>query len=164
MTDLFHRLQINHASGEIPGERVDIGWRAWASRAPIKKVGSLRFYVENLQFWLAVWRFFGQQRVLIQVDNHYLTATSASITANDQGSISVTLMQRTTILGHFFRYVLWRRKSPLHSTRMGNDVRISFSSSIPTELPKKLSHCPEALLDGDSALSLPLHITRYISQ
>ena len=139
MTDLFHRLQINHASGEIPGERVDIGWRAWASRAPIKKVGSLRF-------------------------NHYLTATSASITANDQGSISVTLMQRTTILGHFFRYVLWRRKSPLHSTLMGNDVRISFSSSIPTELPKKLSHCPEALLDGDSALSLPLHITRYISQ
>lgn len=164
MTDLFHRLQINHASGDIPGERVDIGWRAWASRAPKKQTGRLRFYVENLQFWLAVWRYFGLQRVLIQVDDHYLTATSASITANDEGSISVTFMQRTTILGHFFRYGLWRLKSPLHSTLTGNDVRISFSPTTPAELPTKLSHCPEALLDGDSALSLPLHITRDLSQ
>ena len=164
MTDLFHRLQINHTSGEIPGERVDIGWRAWASRAPKVHAGRLRFYAENLQFWLTAWRFFGQQRVLIQVDDHYLTATSASITANDEGSINVTLMQRTTIFGHFFRYGLWRLKSPLHSTLTGNDVRISFSSATTAELPAKLSHCPEALLDGDSALSLPLHITRYISQ
>ena len=164
MTDLFHRLQINHASGEIPGERVDIGWLAWVSRAPKKKASRLRFYLENLQFWLAVWRFFGQQRVLIQVDNHYLTATSASITANDEGSVSVAFMQRTTIFRHFFRFSLWRLKSPLHSTLMGNDVRISFSSTTPAKLPAKLSHCPEALLDGDSALSLPLHITRYFSQ
>ena len=164
MTDLFHRLQINHASGDIPGERIDIGWRAWASRAPKLQTGRLRFYLENLQFWIAAWRFFGQQRVLIQVDNHYLTATSASITANDKGSISVTLTQRTSIFGHFFRYGLWHLKSPLHSTLTGNDVRVSFSSVTSAELPKKLRHCPEALLDGDSALNLPLHITRYITQ
>lgn len=164
MNDLFHRLQIHHASGETPGERVDIGWLAWTSRAPKMHAGHLRFYLEKLQFWLTAWRFFGRQRLLIQVDNHYLTATSASITANDEGSISVTFMQRTTILRHFLRYDLWRLKSPLHRLLKGNNVRISFSSATTAELPARLSHCPDALLDGDSGLSLPLLITRHVSQ
>lgn len=164
MTDLFHRLQINHASGEIPGERVDIGWRAWASRAPKMQSSRLRFYLATMRFWLAVWRFFGSQRVLIQVDDHYLTATSACISANDDGSIRISLMQRTDIVAHYLRYALWRRPSPLHLTLTGNEVRISHSSANRIEMPVELSHCPEALLDGDSALSLPLYITRYISQ
>lgn len=164
MSDLFHRLQIHHASGEMRGERMDIGWLAWASHAPKRQAGRLHFVRERLQFWLAAWRFFGQQHLLIQVDNHYLTATSARICANEEGSVSVFFMQRTSIFRHFLRYGLWRLKSPFHSQLKGTHVHISFSSATAPERPNMLRHCPDALLDGDCAVNLPLHITRANTQ
>lgn len=156
MTDLFHRLTINHPHGDIPGARVDVGWRAWASRAPQARAGRWQRWL----FWRALWRFFGQPRYLVQVDDRYLMATSVSISNDDDGRIRVTLMQRTGIIGHYLRFALWRRSNPLHLQFAGNAVRISQAQPSLT-IPAALKHCPEALLDSEYALSLPLIITRY---
>lgn len=162
MTDLFHRLNIHYRSIDTLGERVDIGWRAWTSCAPKARTGHwqrLRFWLQQGFFWLAVWRFFGKQHVLIQVDDHYLTATGARVFANAEGCITITLMQRTSIIRHCLRYALWHRRNPLHITLKGREVNISHLSKPSVEMPKTLRHCPAALLDNDSALSLPLRIT-----
>lgn len=154
MTDLFHPLLITHGGGTRLGERVDIGWRAWASRAPNAQLG--RWH--RLRFWHALWRFFGRQHYLVQVDDHHLLATSVRILASTDGGVSVTLMQRTSILRHCLRYVLWRRTSPLQQTLTGQMARIDQPPQRSIELPLALKHCPEVLVDGEQALSLPLRI------
>lgn len=156
MSDLFHTLLITHAGGSTPGERVDIGWRAWASRAPQATAGRWL----RLRFWLALWRFFGQQHYLVQVDDHHLLATSVRVLPDDDGRIRVTLMQRTSILGHCLRYALWQRRSPLQQTLIGQQVRIGPPPQRHVGLPLQLKHCPEALLDSRYALSLPVALSR----
>lgn len=158
--DLFSSLQVDTPAGDLPAQRVDIGWSAWRS-ALTATTGRW----QRWRCWLALWRHFGRARYLVQIDNQYQIATSLRICRRAQGAgLDVLLVQSATPWQALWLSLLRRHDHPRHQHILGHQVRVSrypvelADASLPA-LPGQImnsARCPEVLLDRLRQCQLPL--------